>query len=124
LTLLEINLRGNTLISQSARVFGGASNLQRIDLSHNKLKFIAPETFKSLPSLVELDLSFNEIHNNTFGRKGTDWVDAIESLKVLDLSNNNLAFTDAMPYQAFSGLLNLESLNLSLNGAFGKFIFL
>lgn len=114
-TLLDVNLRGNNLISLTASVFDGAVNLQNIDLSHNQIKNLQPETFTNLRSLRELNLSFNEIHNNTFDRDGADWVDTMESLKVLDLSHNNLSYYDFMPYQAFSGLVNLETLILSSN---------
>ena len=69
----------------------------------------------NLRSLGELDLSFNEIHNNTFNRNGADWIDTMESLKVLDLSHNNIFYHDFVPYHTFSGLVNLESLNLRSN---------
>lgn len=114
-SLFEINLRGNNLISLSADIFDGASSLRRIDLSQNKIKFIEPATFMNLRSLGELDLSFNEIHNNTFNRNGADWIDTMESLKVLDLSHNNIFYHDFVPYHTFSGLVNLESLNLRSN---------
>jgi Leucine-rich repeat (LRR) protein len=114
-SLIEINLRGNLLNSLSALVFSGARNLQKIDLSSNNLKLIEPEAFLNLPSLYELNLSHNAINNNTFNRNGADWVDLIESLRVLDLSYNELTFSDALPYQTFSGLVNIESLNLRSN---------
>lgn len=99
----------------SADVFDGASSLQRVDFSQNKIKFIEPATFMNLRSLEELDLSFNDIHNNTFNRNGADWIDMMESLKVLDLSHNSIFYHDFMPYRTFSGLVNLESLNLRSN---------
>lgn len=112
---MDINLRGNNLTSLTASVFHGADKLQNIDLSHNQIKHLQPETFMNLGSLVELNLSFNELHNNSFNRNGVDWVDTIQSLKVLDLSHNNLFYYEVMPYQCFSGLVNLESLNLESN---------
>jgi Leucine-rich repeat (LRR) protein len=114
-SLLDLNLRGNSLTSLSASVFEGAVNIQSIDLSYNQIKNIETETFLNLNSLRELNLSFNEIYNNTFNRSGVDWTDTIESLRVLDLSHNKLFYFDVMPYQAFSGLLNLETLNLKSN---------
>jgi Leucine-rich repeat (LRR) protein len=114
-TLLDVNLSGNSLTSLSASVFDGAVNLQVIDLSHNKIKNIEPETFLNLRSLMELNLSFNEIHNNSFNQNGVDWTEKIESLRALDLSHNKIFYFDVMPYQAFSGLLNLETLNLRSN---------
>lgn len=114
-TLLDINLSYNNLTSLTASVFDGAVNLQNIDLSHNQIKSLQPETFMNLRSLRELNLSFNEIHNNTFDRNGVDWVDTIESLRILNLSHNKIFYFDVMPYQAFSGLVNLETLNLKSN---------
>lgn len=114
-TLLDINLSGNNLTSLTASVFDGAVNLLSIDLSHNQIKNLQPETFMNMRSLRELNLSFNELHNNTFNRNGVDWIDTIESLKVLDLSHNNIFYIDVMPYQAFSGLVNLSTLNLKSN---------
>lgn len=113
--LIELNLRGNELISLSANVFKGAENLRTIDLSHNMISIIQPETFTNLRSLVELNLSSNQLNNNSFDREGIDWIDDISSLRTLDLSNNNIFHYDVMPYQTFSGLVNLESLNLRSN---------
>lgn len=112
--LVDINLRGNEIISLSANVFKGAVNLRTIDLSYNMITILQPETF-ILKSLVELNLSHNQLHNNSFGRNGIDWTDGIESLKSLDLSFNFLFYYDFLPYQAFSGLVNLETLNLKAN---------
>lgn len=112
--LNDLNLSDNELISLSAKVFTGAVNLRTIDLSHNQLSVIQPETFV-LSSLRELDLSHNQLHNNSFDRNGADWIDSIESLTTLDLSHNLLFYYHMMPYQAFSGLINLENLNLKGN---------
>lgn len=111
----EINLRGNELISLTANVFRGAENLRKIDLSNNMISSIQPEIFSTLKSLEDLNLSNNQLHNNSFNQNGADWTDTIESLKSLDLSNNKLYYYDVMPYQAFSGLINLNSLKLRAN---------
>ena len=113
--IVELNLQGNELISLSANVFNGAVNLRTIDLSHNNITIIEPQTFLNLRSLTVLNLSYNQLHNNTFNRNGIDWIDGIDSLKFLDLSNNQIFFYDVMPYQAFSGLVNLEMLLLRSN---------
>lgn len=113
--LVEINLQGNELISLSANVFNGAVNLRTIDLSHNMIFIVEPETFLNLRSLTVLNLSHNQLNNNTFNRNGLDWIDGIDSLKSLDLSHNQIFFYDVMPYQAFSGLVNLETLLLRSN---------
>lgn len=113
--LIELNLRGNELISLSANVFNGAENLRTIDLSRNMISIIQPETFTNLRSLEDLNLSYNQMNNNSFSRDGIDWVDDIGSLKTLDLSNNQIFYYDVMPYQTFSGLVNLETLNLRSN---------
>jgi Leucine-rich repeat (LRR) protein len=113
--LTEVNLQGNELISLSAGVFNEAISLRKIDLSYNKISVIQPEVFSNLLSLVELNLSHNQLNNNSFGRKGADWTDKMENLRSLDLSHNRLFYYEIMPYQAFSGLINLESLNLRSN---------
>lgn len=113
--VVEINLRGNELIYLPANIFTGAMNLKTIDLSNNLISNIEPETFLNLKSLTVLNLSFNKLHNNSLNRNGIDWTDGIESLKFLDLSNNQIFFYDVMPYQAFSGLVSLETLLLRSN---------
>lgn len=114
-SLIDLSLRGNDLISLSAKVFAGAENLKTIDLSENKISIIQPETFMNLVSLRDLNLSSNQLHNNSFGRNGVDWIDDISSLRTLDLSKNLFFYYDVMPYQAFSGLINLETLLLNSN---------
>ena len=96
-------------------MFNGALNLQVIDVSFNSISMINPETFLNLRSLRDLYLSHNQLHNMSFNQNGVDWVDDIESLRTLDLSFNQIFFYDVMPYQAFSGLVNLETLNLKSN---------
>lgn len=113
--LLEVDLSGNELIALTANVFTGAENLRTIDLSHNKISILSPEVFMNLKSLTEINLSHNELHNNTFNRAGVDWTDNIESLKILDLSHNQIFYYHMMPFLAFAGLPNLESLNLRFN---------
>lgn len=113
--LVDINLRGNEIIALSANVFKGAFNLKTIDLSYNRISIIQSETFLNLGSLVDLNLSHNQLHNNSFDRNGIDWTDGIDSLKSLDLSYNLLYYYDFLPYEAFSGLVNLETLNLKSN---------
>lgn len=112
---VEINLRGNELNSLSASVFRGAENLRKIDLSSNMIAVIQPETFSTLKSLEILNLSNNQMHNNSFDEHGSFWIDSMERLRVLDLSNNRIFYSDFMPYRAFSGLVNLETLNLRRN---------
>lgn len=113
--LLELDLSGNELILLTAKAFSGAINLRTIDLSHNMISNIQPEAFVNLRSLWDLNLSFNKLHNNSFDRAGVDWIDSIDSLRSLDLSYNQLFYLHMMPYQAFSGLANLETLNLQHN---------
>lgn len=76
---------------------------------------IQPEAFVNLRSLWDLNLSYNKLHNNSFDRGGVDWIDSIDSLRSLDLSHNQIFYFHTMPYQAFSGLSNLETLNLQHN---------
>lgn len=113
--LSEIDLSANELISLSANIFNGAVNLRTINLSRNMISIVEPETFINLRSLEDLNLSHNHLTNNSFDRSGIDWIDGMDSLTSLDLSYNQLAYFDFMPYQTFAGLANLEVLNLRSN---------
>jgi Leucine-rich repeat (LRR) protein len=115
--LLELNLRGNDITRLTQNAFNGALNLKRLDLSHNALSFIDPLAFVSLQALQDLNLSHNKLSNQSFSYDVNDvsieWT--MESLTALDLSYNKIMYYDAMPFQSFSRMANLESLFLQHN---------
>lgn len=102
-------------------------HLQKIDLSQNAIKDVAP--LKGLQFVLSLNLSSNEIVN----LKGWDGVEGLHpQLRNLDLSNNQLTTLPALPFPAlrtvsfasnqiaakaedFTGHEKLTSLNLSDN---------
>ncbi|XP_051870411.1 toll-like receptor 7 [Pristis pectinata] len=67
--------------------FENLSNLSRLDLSGNRLKFIPPGVFSRLPPVLkELVLSDNELRSFNWGR-----LYLLSRLEVLDLGNNLLS---------------------------------
>lgn len=116
-SLVELNLSGNNLTSIGGLVFNGAQALEKIDLSYNMITVIDADTFSTLTTLHDLNISHNALHNSSFGDAGQEWDtdNPIESLKILDLSFNNIFYYDYLPYQAFSGLPQLEKIYLRNN---------
>jgi len=115
-TLLELNLRGNELLLLTQFMFSGAVNLRAIDFSSNMIQSIQAETFTSLRSLAVINLSHNALHNKSFSGDGSMFIDYMPSLRELDLSFNSIEMDDeVLAYDAFSGLPALEALNLSYN---------
>ncbi|CAO1409687.1 unnamed protein product [Diamesa tonsa] len=116
-SLVELNLSGNNLTSIGGLVFNGAQALEKIDLSYNMITVIDADTFSTLTTLHDLNISHNALHNSSFGDAGQEWDtdNPIASLKILDLSFNNIFYYDYLPYQAFSGLPQLEKIYLRNN---------
>ncbi|KAM8972615.1 platelet glycoprotein Ib alpha chain [Pelodytes ibericus] len=102
------------------------SDTQILHLSHIPVTTIHLSAFKSIPKLVELDLSNNEISfinvdfplnledvnlaNNSFDK--LPMLSKLEKLVTLDLSNNRIV---TVPENAFQGLKDLKELNLRGN---------
>jgi len=84
--------------------------LQVLDLSYNRLSQPALRLIGNLPSLVELDLSGNELETlPAFGDR-----QVFPKLKILNASFNRLSTETA--FQTLSLLPQLEQLDLSSNG--------
>ncbi|XP_073296611.1 probable LRR receptor-like serine/threonine-protein kinase At2g24230 [Primulina huaijiensis] len=86
---------------------GKLTNLETLDLSNNNITAL-PLDFWSLGSLMNLNLSFNQIYGSLPSNIGN-----YGQLQSLDLSLNRLY--GSIP-EAISSLLNLQVLNLSGNG--------
>lgn len=92
--------------------------ISRLCLSHNKIQIMQDGAFKHLPNLISLDLSFNQLNNfvltpNVFqGNYAPDYYEPLKSLKILNLSHNDLHSLHA---DLFEHLPNLEELFLNFN---------
>ena len=97
-------------------LFGGDrnfDNLEYINLSNNHIKTINPDAFRYLPSLLTIDLSFNNL-NEMPGLEDTfkslfRWN---ENLTSIDLSSNGLSY---LPDEGFLLNANLAEIRLSQN---------
>ncbi len=116
-SLVELNLSNNNLTKLVTNAFSGARSLKILNLSFNSISVIESNIFEDLYSLIDLNLSHNYLNNGSFSSSwdetSVDW--NIENLQTLDLSHNQIYYYQVMPYQSFSGLKRLESLNLSYN---------
>ena len=88
-------------------------NLEYINLSHNHIKTINLDAFRYLPSLLRIDLSFNNLNEmthleDTF-QKLFRWN---ENLTSIDLSSNGLSY---LPDKSFLSNANLAEIRLSNN---------
>ena len=97
-------------------LFGGEwnfDNLEYINLSNNHIKTINPDAFRYLPSLLTIDLSFNNLNEipdlkDTF-KSLFRWN---ENLTSIDLSSNGLSY---LPDESFLFNANLAEIRLSEN---------
>ncbi|KAI1308640.1 Protein toll [Halotydeus destructor] len=108
--LSTLDLSNNELVALPPRFFNPVSStLTELKLNNNSISVLPPGLFLDLTSLIELDLSRNEItshwiNQNTFGH--------LTKLINMDLSNNKLSRVDST---TFSVNTNLNSLTLSHN---------
>ena len=128
--LKTLALWGNRIRKLDSTSFHGLSNLERLDLDHNKLDSIH-KIFNELVSLQSLQMSHNQIttinkspfrklsnlrrlslHNNGLTHLFESGFNGLRNLTVLELQNNNIEFLlDAI----FSDLQNVRILNLNDN---------
>ncbi|CAL8263671.1 unnamed protein product [Merluccius merluccius] len=66
--LLVLHLHNNQICSLAERCFDGLHNLETLDLSSNTLDSF-PTTIRALPSLHDLDLSFNRLSHLPLGEE-------------------------------------------------------
>jgi len=102
-----LSLRENEITNISYGVFDHLVNLNKIDLSRNKIKIIPNNIFKKLNNLKFLKLDENEIEDIR-----PDSFYGLHNLSKLVLGINNLK---KISKEYFSHLLNLKSLDISAN---------
>ncbi|NUM25678.1 MAG: leucine-rich repeat domain-containing protein [Candidatus Buchananbacteria bacterium] len=100
--VLDLSGQGLTEISQE--IFK-KTNLEKLDISNNKLTGALPAEIRQLQNLKILDAS-----NNTMTGVPAE-IGQLQNLQTLDLSNNQLT---GLPYE-LGNLKNLKTLNLSGN---------
>ncbi|XP_057370279.1 leucine-rich repeats and immunoglobulin-like domains protein 3 [Daphnia carinata] len=124
-----LELQENLINTFSSYQFSHLKNLQRLDLSNNRVKFVVPGSLANLIHLNEVKLNHNQMveipdlgplvnlsslnlaHNEILSMNST-WLAQTKSLKNLDLSHNKLY---ELPAGIFANGSRLQILNLSNN---------
>nr|CAD7399868.1 unnamed protein product [Timema poppensis] len=129
--LHELSISANRLSKLDGKYFKGMETLTTLDLSRNAIHAVSPNDFKFLTNLVTLDLSFNRIrcvhpdsflansvlntlslgYNHHLNLPSEESLINSNSLKILDLSNSNIA---GLPSKIFQNTTKLGT--ISLNG--------
>ncbi|KAK7597706.1 hypothetical protein V9T40_009931 [Parthenolecanium corni] len=100
-------LKPNRIKTVDVASFQFYGYLKHIDLSHNELVRITPQTFVTQTRLVELHLNHNKLSNIT-----DKTFYGLKSLTVLNLRSN---FLEDLPDKVFSPLTHLKELDLGQN---------
>ena len=115
----ELDMEVNQINNVHSNAFRSLQSLSTLSLSRNKLSSV-PAATRNLPSLVELDLSFNQI-----SKLGCDDFANQTMLRRLSLNQNSIS---ALNGCVFKDLIRLQVLKLqsnglsSLNGAFKRYL--
>ncbi|XP_074042528.1 uncharacterized protein [Leptinotarsa decemlineata] len=104
----RLDLSGNKMKSLNQDSFRGLRNLSFIDLSNNILSKITPDAFNNLPQLKTLRLRGNRLFLPTITK-----IDPLPTIEELDLSENSL--NGPLGPKTFSIMDSLRDLQLSHN---------
>lgn len=110
--LKTVDLSGNKLpyLPTNAKYWKKVTSL---DLSDNSLKQICVGSLPYMTALEELDLSYNQLANNTSTLKSKLYsLKTLKNLTELNLSHNKLT---SFPSDLFKGTTKMEKLDLSYN---------
>ncbi|XP_023289188.1 uncharacterized protein LOC105696975 [Orussus abietinus] len=109
--LQALGLPNNLLDSVPTVALKHIIGLDRLDLSHNKLKTLEADSFKGLSNLIYLDLC-----DNLLSQLSPQAFSAVPALRSLKMKGNRLSVS---ALSALRGLKNLEELDLSNNMLLG-----
>ncbi|KAJ8718102.1 hypothetical protein PYW07_006032 [Mythimna separata] len=104
--LQSLFLRNNRLAQIKQEHFHDLNSLEYLDLSGNSISQLEPNSFKSLKSLINLEISDNPLS----GTLKTDTFDGLVSLPTLDISRNLLT---TVQNASFNDMNELKDLNMS-----------
>ncbi|XP_030840929.1 toll-like receptor 3 [Strongylocentrotus purpuratus] len=117
-SLIELNISSNKLVSLPPESFACVPNLTTLDVSKNLLQNLSPQSFDGMLLIRSIFLYVNRITDLNSGRRF--WT--IGTLRVLDISYNDIAF---ISHGTFTGLTSLQVLDVSNNqvNSFSKYAF-
>ena len=104
--LQTLFLRNNRLVQIKLEHFQDLNSLEFLDLTGNSISQLEPNSFKSLRSLINLQISDNPLS----GTLKTDTFGGLVSLPTLDISRNLLT---VVQNSSFNGMIELKDLNMS-----------
>jgi len=110
-TLETLDLSVNDIVSTGSRVFNSLSDLKTLDLSYNGITELETGLIDGLHRLETLDLSFNNI--SSIGRRLFGSSAALNSVRYVDLSSNNIQTLDSWP--VYMGINRNVTIDLSYN---------
>ena len=117
-SLKELHLSFSRLDSIGDRPFLDLNDLQVLNLSYNSIKFLSDNNFRNLSRLTEIYLDHNQISS----MPSLSTLRYLTSLKILDLSNNDI---DEVPDGTVDEFLRRPRilLEVRVNASFGKVSF-
>eukprot|EP00057_Strongylocentrotus_purpuratus_P027337 XP_011681811.1 PREDICTED: leucine-rich repeat-containing protein 70-like [Strongylocentrotus purpuratus] len=107
-SLIELDVSSNKLVALPPETFACLPNLTTLDVSNNLLQNISPQSFDGMSLIRLISLSGNRITDLNIGKRL--WT--LGTLRVLDISNNDIPFISK---GRFKGLTNLQVLDVSNN---------
>lgn len=105
---IDVDFSNMKLELLQAKDFRSATQLQKLNASHNNLNAIPSEIFTNTPKLTHVDFSYNNIHHidaHSFGKIS-------DKIEIIDLSHNQIS---SMDNRTFANLTAIIDINLENN---------